>query len=123
MSSVMEKATVEIPDELQPVLRSVGWRVLVCMPEARKESEAGIVIPEKTAEREALAAMVAQVVWIGEDCYPESKYPNGPWCGVGDWVIFRSYSGTPFKFRGRDYRLLNDDAIEAVTVVPYEVTK
>ena len=104
-------------------LTAVGWRVLVRMPEAKKTTSSGLFVPEKTAERESLAAMTGEVVGIGPDCYPAAKYPAGPWCRLGDWVIFRSYSGTLFTYRGREFRLLNDDAIEGVTTAPDEIRK
>lgn len=109
------------PEPDEPRLRAVGWRVLVRLAQPKEKTSGGIIMPEKTAEMEALAAITGEVVGVGEHCYPRDKYPNGPWCRVGDWVIFRKYSGTPLKLNGREYRLLADDAIEAVTSVPEEI--
>ena len=120
----MQKPEQIEPDDIpQAILRAAGWRVLVRMPEAKKQTEGGLFVPEKTADRESLAAMCAEVVGIGEDCYNDPKKYSHPWCRVGDWVIFRSYAGTRFAFRGREYRLINDDAIEGVTAFPEEVEK
>jgi len=110
----------DVPGRL---LRAAGYRVLVRMPDVKRTTESGLYKPDTTANLESLAAMVGEVVGVGEYCYPVEKYPNGPWCAVGDWVIFRSYGGTKVKLRGREYRLLNDDAIEAVTCVPEEIEK
>ena len=116
--------TFPSPDDTAlKMVRAAGWRVLVRMPEAKKQTESGLYVPDKTADRDSLAAMVGEVVGVGEACYPPERYPSGPWCRTGDWVIFRSYSGTAFKFRGREYRLLNDDAIEGVTDAPEEISK
>jgi co-chaperonin GroES (HSP10) len=119
----MTLPTPAVQDVPGVLLRAAGYRVLVRMPERKLQTESGLYKPDRTAEMEQLAANVGEVVGVGEYCYPADKYPNGPWCSVGDWVIFRSYSGTKVKLRGRDYRLLNDDAIEAVTSVPEEVEK
>lgn len=105
----------------QPALRAVGWRVLVRLPEEKKKTDSGIYMPDELAGREQLAVILGEVMSIGEHCYPVSKYPAGPWCRTGDWVIFRSYTGTRLTFRGREYRLLADDAIEGVTTVPDEI--
>jgi co-chaperonin GroES (HSP10) len=56
---------------------------------------------------------------MGSDAYKdERKFPNGPWCKEGDFVMFRSYSGTRFKVRGEEFRLINDDTVEAVVDDP-----
>jgi len=107
----------------QAILRAAGWRVLVRMPEAKTQTDGGLFVPEKTADRESLAAMTGEVVGMGEECYRDEKKFSSPWCRVGDWVIFRSYAGTRFSFRGREYRLINDDAIEGVTALPEEIEK
>ena len=55
------------------------------------------------------------VLAMGPDCYMDAiKFPSGAWCKVNDWVLFRSYSGTRFKIKGQEFRILNDDTIEAV---------
>lgn len=99
----------------------VGYKVLVVMP---KKSETigtkGLIIaPESTRKAEETAGMLGYVLKLGPDAYAdESKYPNGAWCKEGDWVMFRSYSGTRFKIGDVEYRLINDDTIEGVTVEP-----
>jgi co-chaperonin GroES (HSP10) len=119
MHSEWELTPQDMPEAL---LRAVGWHLLVRMPEAKKKTDGGLHVPEKVADRESLAVMVAEVVGVGEDCYRGEKF-SSPWCRVGDWVIFRSYAGTRFAFKGREYRLLNDDAIEGVTALPEEIEK
>jgi co-chaperonin GroES (HSP10) len=63
--------------------------------------------------------MVGLVVDMGTQAYTDpSRFPNGPWCKVGDYVMFRANSGTRFKVQGKEYRLINDDTIEAVVADP-----
>lgn len=125
---ILTDSTVHSEWELVPqdvpaaLLRAVGWHLLIRMPEAKKQTDGGIYVPEKVADRESLAVVVGEVVGMGEDCYRGEKFSTA-WCRVGDWVIFRSYSGLRFRFKGREYRLLHDDAIEGVTVLPEEIEK
>ena len=64
------------------------------------------------------------VIALGEAAYKDAeKFPDGPYCKEGDFVIFRSYSGTRFKLRGEEFRLINDDTVEAVVDDPREYTR
>jgi co-chaperonin GroES (HSP10) len=56
---------------------------------------------------------------MGSDCYKdESKFPTGPWCKEGDWVVMRAFSGTRISIHGKEFRLINDDTVEAVVDDP-----
>jgi chaperonin GroES len=67
---------------------------------------------------------MGEVLALGETAYgDEEKFPGGPWCQVGDTVLMREYSGTRFKIDGVEYRLINDDTIEAVVTRPELVTR
>ena len=64
------------------------------------------------------------VLDVGPDAYGDkTKFPNGPWCKAGDFVLVRTYSGTRFKIYGREFRLLNDDQIDAVVDDPRGITR
>ena len=61
---------------------------------------------------------------MGPDAYDDKKkFPNGPYCNEGDWVLMRSYSGTRFKIHGKEFRLINDDSVEAVVQDPRGIEK
>jgi co-chaperonin GroES (HSP10) len=61
---------------------------------------------------------------MGPDCYKdESKFPTGPWCSEGDWVVFRAFQGTRVKIHGKEFRILNDDSIEAVVEDPTGIVR
>lgn len=96
-----------------------GYRILVAMPEIKSETDGGILrAPEYTA-REQQASNLAFVIKLGPDCYSDStRFPNGPWCKEGDWVLIRSYAGTRLTIHGKDFRLINDDTVEAVIEDP-----
>ena len=76
-------------------------------------------MPDSLTKMEQTASIVGLVVEMGPDAYlDKSKFPNGPYCKKGDFVIFRSYSGTRFKVKNEEFRLINDDTVEAVVDDP-----
>ena len=82
----------------------------------RAKTEGGVYMPDDVVEREALATVVSYVIRVGPLAYKDKdKFGDGePWCKEGDWVIFRSYSGTRVKIHDKEFRLINDDTVEAV---------
>lgn len=94
----------------------VGYHVLIAMP-LRQDKIGSILMTEEQKYREATASITGCVMKVGPDAYNDkSKYPTGPWCREGDWVIFRSYSGTRLKVKDQEFRILNDDSIEATVL-------
>lgn len=95
-----------------------GFKVLIAIP-AKDEKIGNIIIPEKNRDLEQTATMVGNVISMGDLAYMDAqKFPTGPYCKDGDWVMFRAYSGTRFKIDGSEYRLINDDTVEAVVDDP-----
>ena len=96
-----------------------GYRLLIAVPEISEKTEGGVFMPEQLKKAEETASIVGFVVKAGPEAYSdENKFPSGPWCKEGDFVIFRSYSGTRFKVMGKEFRLINDDTVEAVVEDP-----
>jgi len=92
-----------------------GYRILLAMPEMKEQTDGGIFLAEKHKEQEQVASVVGFVVALGPDAYKDpAKFPNGPWCKEGDWVICRTYSGTRIKIHGKEFRFVNDDTIDGV---------
>ena len=84
-----------------------------------KKTEAGIDLPDEYIRREELLATVLFVVELGPDAYKdERKFPTGPWCKKGDFVIVRPNAGTRLVIHGKDFRMINDDSVEAVVQDP-----
>ena len=100
--------------------KPVGYHVLIAMPQVDDTyGETGLIKSSKTVRDETLLSMVGVVLDMGDQAYSdESRFPTGPWCKVGDYVMFRSNSGTRFKVAGQEYRLINDDTVEAVVDDP-----
>lgn len=96
-----------------------GYRILIALPEVQEKTAGGIIRPDDMRSKEQTASILGLVLELGPDCYAdEGRFPTGPYCKPGDWVIFRSYSGTRFKVKGREYRLINDDTVEGVVEDP-----
>lgn len=104
--------------------KPVGYHMLVAIPEAADTYESGLVKADATKTIEEVATVVGFVVAMGPECYADkAKFPSGPWCKEGDFVLMRAYSGTRFKIHGKEWRVLNDDSIEAVVEDPRGITR
>jgi co-chaperonin GroES (HSP10) len=96
-----------------------GYKVLIGVPEISDKTEGGVFMPDGLKSAEETASIIGFVMKVGPDAYKdEKKFPNGAYCKEGDFVIFRSYSGTRFKIHGKEFRLINDDTVEAVVDDP-----
>ncbi|NBS68751.1 hypothetical protein EBT31_07520 [bacterium] len=96
-----------------------GYRILCAIPEVDKEFESGLVKADQTIDYEEKLATVLFVVDMGPDCYADKdRFPTGPWCQKGDFVIVRPNAGTRLLIHGREFRMINDDSVEAVVQDP-----
>tara|TARA_B100000519_G_scaffold202049_1_gene219256 strand:+ start:1631 stop:2035 length:405 start_codon:yes stop_codon:yes gene_type:complete len=101
-----------------------GWKILVAMPSADEKTKGGILKASSTIKDEELSNICGYVLKMGSECYKDEKrFPNGPWCKLEDWVVFRAYSGTRIKMYGQEFRLINDDTVEAVVDDPTGVVR
>ena len=96
-----------------------GYKLLIAIPKVEEKTESGVYMPDNLTKMEQTSSIVGLVIKQGEDAYQDkNKFPNGPYCKEGDFVIFRSYSGTRFKVKNEEFRLINDDTVEAVVDDP-----
>ena len=101
-----------------------GYKILIALPDPEKEFDGGIIKSNKTLYEEEIGSIVGFVTKLGPDCYNDKKrFPSGPFCKEGDWILMRSYSGTRFKVQGKEFRLINDDSVEAVVEDPRGIVK
>lgn len=101
-----------------------GYRILVAPKQVEEETSGGIYLPDERVEKENDASIVFCVIELGPDAYAdESKFPDGPWCKKGDWVILSSYAGTRFKVQGMEFRIINDDTVLAVVDDPRRISR
>jgi co-chaperonin GroES (HSP10) len=104
-----------------------GFMLLTVVPEAMEEyadSEIGIVKSSGDIWREEMLTPVLFVVKMGPEAYKDTtRFPSGPRCKEGDFVIVRPNSGTRLKIHGREFRIINDDSVEAVVEDPRGITR
>ena len=91
-----------------------GNKILIVLPDIDEAAEGGIKT-EETRYAELVTTIVGFVLKMGPDCYKDQKrFPSGPWCSEGDFILMRTYTGTRFRIHGKELRLINDDSVEAV---------
>ena len=101
-----------------------GYRILVALPEVEEKTDAGIYITDERRQAETVASVVGFVMKVGPDAYRDPKrFPTGPWCKEGDWVVMRAYSGTRIRIHGKELRIINDDSVESVVQDPRGVAR
>jgi len=97
-----------------------GYRILVALP-TMEENFAGSSLLKTDAQkhRDYITTIMGIVIDMGEDAFGDKeRFPSGPWCKQGDYVMFRMNTGTRFKVNGKEFRLMNDDSVEAVIPDP-----
>lgn len=116
LSALLDKSAEEKATQIPT---PSGYRILCAIPEVDAEYESGLAKAADTINYEEKLATVLFVVNLGPDCYlDKTRFPSGPWCKKGDFVIVRPNAGTRLHIHGREFRMLNDDSIEAVVLDP-----
>ena len=116
LSALLDKEAEEKGKQLPD---PVGYHILCAIPEAEKEFESGIAKADLTLRHEEILTTVLFVVKMGPECYTDKgRFPNGPWCKQGDFVLVRPNTGSRLLIHGREFRLINDDTVEAVVQDP-----
>ena len=111
------EATAE--EKASQLPRPSGYHILCAIPEIEKEYDSGIVKADQTIHQEEVLSTVLFVVDLGPDCYKDpNKFPSGPWCKKGDFVLVRPNSGSRLVIHGREFRMINDDTVEGVVDDP-----
>ena len=102
-----------------------GWKLLCVVPDVADTFENSSIVKADTfMKQEEHATTVLFVLKVGPDAYKDSsKFPTGAWCKEGDFVLVRTYSGTRFKIFGKEFRLINDDQVDAVVEDPRGLTR
>lgn len=101
-----------------------GYKLLIALPEVDEKTEGGIIKAQQTRQLEEVGSIVGFVMKLGPDAYQDKeKFPNGPYCKEGDFILMRSYSGTRFSIHDREFRLINDDSVEAIIDDPRGIRK
>jgi co-chaperonin GroES (HSP10) len=114
-----EERVENIKDHLP---KATGWRVIVLPYRGARKTKGGIELSDQTLERQQLTTTCAYVLAVGHLAYKdEVKFPTGPWCKEGDWIIFGRYAGARMAIDGGEIRILNDDEILATIKDPEDI--
>jgi co-chaperonin GroES (HSP10) len=100
-----------------------GYHILVAIPEVEDKYESGLVKADSTKHYEEVLSTVFFVVKLGPDAYKGERFASGPWCKEGDFILARPNSGTRLKIHGREFRLINDDSVEAIVDDPRGISR
>jgi chaperonin GroES len=112
----------EIPKEAAQLPQPTGWRILVLPFKMKEKTEGGVLLGQETLERQQVASQCGNVLAMGSECYRDKqRYPTGPWCKVGDWVVFARYAGSRIEIEGGEVRLLNEDEVLATIQDPKSI--
>jgi len=124
LSGILNKNT---EDKAKQLPDPKTFHLLCVVPEAMEEyadSEVGIIKSGQSMHYEEVLTPVLFVVKLGPDAYADkTRFPSGPSCKEGDFVIVRPNSGTRLKIHGREFRIINDDSVEAVVEDPRGITR
>jgi len=112
----------EVTTEKTKLPKPTGWRMLVLPFRMGEKTKGGILMGAETIDRQQVASQCGNVLAMGDACYRDKeRYPSGPWCKVGDWVIFARYAGSRIQIEGGEIRLLNEDEILATVKNPEDI--
>jgi co-chaperonin GroES (HSP10) len=108
-----------VEDKAKQIPDPVTYHLLCMLPQAKEEYEGGLLKANQTMQFEELLSPVLFVAKLGPDAFKDEKrFPSGPSCKVGDFILVRPNSGTRMKIHGTEWRLINDDSVEAVIQDP-----
>ena len=107
-----EQSAKQLPDP-------TGYHMLCAIPDIEQKYDSGILKADVTQKHEEILTTVLFVVKLGPDAYQDkTKFPAGPWCKEGDFVVVRANTGTRLDIHGKEFRIINDDSVEAVVQDP-----
>ena len=118
----MSEATEE--DKAKQLPEPSGYHILCTVPNIEDKYESGLIKADTTKHFEEVLSTVFFVLKLGPDCYTDkTRFPSGPWCKEGDFILARPNSGTRVKIHGKEFRLINDDSVEAVVEDPRGISR
>ena len=116
-----KKPEQDLTSESAKLPNPTGWRILVLPFKQKDKTKGGIIMADNTIEKSQVASTCGLVLATGPTCYDKERFPEGPWCKKGDWIIFARYAGSRIKIDGGEIRLLNDDEVLATVENPEDI--
>ena len=119
---IEKKNPLSVPSSFDELPQPTGWRMLVLPFRMKEKTDGGIIMGTETIDRQQVASQCGNVLAMGSECYKDKdRYPTGPWCKVGDWVVFARYAGSRIQIEGGEVRLLNEDEVLATVKNPEDI--
>ena len=116
------KKEKEVTNQTAKLPQPTGWRILILPFKMKEKTKGGIIMGHDALEKQQVASQCGNVLAVGPHAYQDKeRFPNGPWCKVGDWVMFARYAGSRIKIEGGEVRLLNDDEVLAKIENPEDI--
>ena len=125
MSDIDIEATTEAARKAKQIPDPSGYKILCMIPKIEATfGDSDLIKPDSIIDNEQISTVVLFVAKLGAQAYADKdRYPNGPWCKVGDFILTRAYSGTRLKIHGTEWRINNDDTVEAVVEDPRGINR
>lgn len=97
-----------------------GWRILIAIPEVEDKTTGGVLKADVTKHIEQTSSVIGLVLDMGDQCYEDTDRfgTSEPWCKTGDFVLIGAYKGVRFNIHGKEFRIINDDTVQAVVDDP-----
>jgi co-chaperonin GroES (HSP10) len=101
-----------------------GWSILIAMPEVEDKTTGGVIKADVTKHIEQTSTVLGLVLDMGSECYSNSeRFGATPWCKKGDFVLLGAFKGARFHIHGKEFRIINDDAVKAIVADPRGYTR
>lgn len=124
LKSAPAEPEVPVEDRAKQLPDPSGYRILCGIPDVEDQTEGGIFKADITKQFEELTTPVLFVIKVGPDAFKDEKrFPSGPWCKEGDFILTRPHAGSRVKIHGREFRIINDDSVEAVVEDPRGISR
>ena len=99
-----------------------GWRMVLFPLKLEGKTKGGVLLTDETVTESQVTTNICKVLKMGPECYKDKeKFPSGPWCKEGDWVLITRYAGSRIRIDGGELRIINDDEILAVVDDPRDI--
>ena len=119
---LVPKGAKETEEYLKLLPKPVGYRLLIRPYQPKAKTRGGLYLTEKTLETQQMTTVVGLVVKMGDLCYKDKdKFPTGPWCKEGQFIVYGRYAGARFKTKYGEHRILNDDEIIGTINKPEDI--
>ena len=116
------KAVEKQKKEIEKVPTPVGWRMVLFPLKLDSKTKSGLYLTDDTVEQSQVSTNICKVLKVGPEAYKDKqKFPSGPWCKEGDWVLITRYAGSRIRIEDGELRIINDDEIIATVNDPRDI--